>query len=191
MAQLGMNNNLTFTEIYPTLEEFVEDYNNCGIPPALKNEDNVNTLFYLLSASYGTWQIASNSSRIFALKLFQIIWQYGPTWEKRLDLQNKIRNLSEDEIQLGSKAIFNRAMNPGTEPSTNSLDELNSILEQNTTNYKKSKLEAYAIVNSLLENDVTQEFLNRFKILFSKWNLNSDAIYLTPFEEEGDQTEDD
>lgn len=185
MAQLKIGNNLTFNEIYPTLEEFVEDYNNCGFPPSLKVEDNINTLFYLLSASYGSWQIASNSSKIFALKLFQIIWQYGPAWEKRLDLQNKIRNLSDEEIQLGSKAIYNRALNPGTEPSTNSLEELNAILEQNTTNYKKSKLEAYAIVSSLLENDVTQGFLNRFKPLFSKWNLNSQAIYLTE-NEEGD-----
>ena len=184
MAQLKIGNNLTFTEIYPTLNEFIEDYNNCGLPTTI-SENNVITLFYLLSASYGTWQIASNSSKIFALKLFQIIWQYGPTWEKRLDLQNKIRNLTDDEIQLGSKAIYNRALNPGTEPSTNSLDELNAILEQNTTNYKKSKLEAYAMVYSLLASDVTQEFLNRFKPLFSKWNLNSQAIYLTE-NEEGD-----
>lgn len=181
-----MNNHRTFNEIYPTLNDFITDYNGCGIPP-LVNEENVSTLFYLLSASYGPWQIASNTSDVFALKLFQIIWQYGPTWEKRLDIQSKIRNLSDDEIQLGSKAIYNKALNPGTDPHTNSLEEIDAILEQNTTNYKKSKLEAYTQVWLLLENDVTQAFLNRFKPLFSKWNLDSRAIYIERDEEDSDE----
>lgn len=184
-----MNNHRTFNEIYPSTVDFLDDYKACGIPTTI-SEDNATTLFYLLSASYGTWQIASSASDVFALKLFQIIWQYGPTWEKRLDIQSKIRNLSDEEIQLGSKAIYNRALNPGTEPSTDSLTELDAILEQNTTNYKKSKLEAYTQVWVLLENDVTQEFLNRFKPLFSKWNLDSNAIYVT-LNEEGDSDNDD
>ena len=37
-------------------------------------------------------------------------------------------------------------MNPGTEPSTGSLEELTSINAQNTTGYKKSKLDAYMSV---------------------------------------------
>ena len=37
-------------------------------------------------------------------------------------------------------------MNPGTEPSTGSLEELTSISAQNTTGYKKSKLDAYMSV---------------------------------------------
>ena len=102
-------------------------------------------------------------------------------------MQSKIRNLSDEEIQLGSKAIYNRALNPGTEPTTGSLDELNAILEQNTTNYKKSKLEAYTQVWLLLEDDVTQTFLNRFKPLFSKWNLDSRAIYIEKNEENDDE----
>ena len=63
-----------------------------------------------------------------------------------MDLQNKIRNLSEDEIRTGTKAIYNQALNPGTEPSTGSLEELTSISAQNTTGYKKSKLDAYMSV---------------------------------------------
>ena len=102
-------------------------------------------------------------------------------------MQSKIRNLSDEEIQLGSKAIYNRALNPGTEPSTGSLDELNAILEQNTTNYKKSKLEAYTQVWLLLESDVTQDFLNRFKPLFSKWNLDSRAIYIEKSEDDNNE----
>ena len=42
-------------------------------------------------------------------------------------------NLSEEDIRLGSKAIYNQALNPQTEPSTKSLEELTYINQQNTT----------------------------------------------------------
>jgi hypothetical protein len=76
--------------------------------------------------------------------MFSVIFQYGPTWQKRLDIQAKIRGLTDSDILIGSKAIYNTALNPSTAPSTGSLEELTYINSQNTTNYKKSKLEAYA-----------------------------------------------
>jgi hypothetical protein len=78
--------------------------------------------------------------------MFSVIFQYGPTWEKKLDIQEKLRDLTEAEILAGAKAIYNHAFNPETTPSTASLEELNYINDQNITNYKKSKLEAYSIL---------------------------------------------
>ena len=60
-------------------------------------------------------------------------------------------------------------MNPGTAPSTSSLEELPGIDDQNTTQYKKNKLDAYANLMGLLEKDVTEEFLSKFKSLFLKF----------------------
>ena len=60
-------------------------------------------------------------------------------------------------------------MNPGTTPSTSSLEELPGIDDQNTTQYKKNKLDAYANLMGLLEKDVTEEFLSKFKNLFLKF----------------------
>ena len=68
-------------------------------------------------------------------------------------------------------------MNPGTEPSTGSLEELTSISAQNTTGYKKSKLDAYMSVWGMLATDVTEELLLKFKPLFSKWVLGSPLLY--------------
>lgn len=185
---LIMNNHLTLTEIYPTLEDFVKDYNNNGLPPILKNADSINTIYYLLQAAYGTWQIASNSSKVFAQKLFSTIWQYGPVWERKVELQTKIRNLSDDELAQGTKSIYNKALNPGSEPSTGSLLELNAILEQNTANVKRGKVEGLQLGWLLLDADLTKEFLDHFKPLFSKWNLDSNAIYVD-FNEEEDEDE--
>ena len=106
--------------------------------------NNVSTIFYLLYARYGNNPIANRDVNQFKYKVFSIIFQYGPTWEKRLDIQEKLRKLSADELATGSKAIHNSAFNPSTAPSTQATDELNYINSQNTTNYKKSKMDAYA-----------------------------------------------
>lgn len=180
---LVMNNTLTLTQIYPTVEDFLEDYSNNGIPTTITQE-SCTTLYYLLQSQYGSWQIASNSSKIFATKLFATIFKFGPTWEKKLELQSKIRNLTDEELLQGSKAIYNRALNPGIAPSTSSLEELTSISEQNTTNYKRSKAEAYQVVWDMLAEDVTSAFIDQFKPLFSKFILDSNSIYIDEGEED-------
>ena len=98
--------------------------------------------------------------------IFSVIFQYGPTWEKRLDIQKKIRDLTETELLTGSKAIHNHALNPSTAPSTSSLDELTYINDQQTSQFRKNKLDAYGIQLSLLKTDVTEEFLDKFKKCF-------------------------
>ena len=65
-----------------------------------------------------------------------------------------------------SKVIYNHAYHDGTEPSTDTLEELPAINEQNTNNYLKNKLEGYANLTALLDTDVTQDFISKFKNLF-------------------------
>lgn len=93
---------------------------------------------------------------------------YGPTWSKRLDIQEKLRGLTEDELMHGSKAIHNQAFNPGTAPSTQTLEELTAINQQATTNHKKSKIQAYVDLYDVLATDVTKEFIDKFARFFIK-----------------------
>ena len=85
---------------------------------------------------------------------------------KEISSSKAIRDLTADDIRLGSKAIYNQAMNPSTEPSTSTLDEITYINTQNTTNYKKSPLDGYALLLELLDTDVTKEFIDKFKVCF-------------------------
>ena len=159
----------TFNDIYSNLEDFNDDFtvfSNAGLNPHFNNNTTINTLYFLLVARYGNSHIINSDENQFKARLFSYIFQYGPTWEKRLDIQSIIRNLSEDELLTGSKAINNHALNPSTAPSTNTLDELEFIDEQTSTKYKKSKMDAYANLMALLEKDVTEEFINKFKKLF-------------------------
>ena len=80
-------------------------------------------------------------------------------------------DLDSDTLLQGAKAIYNRALNPETNPTTASLEELTYINEQNTTNYKKSKMDALTQLWNLIATDVTESFLERFAPLFKKiWN---------------------
>ena len=56
----------TLSDIYPTVEDFLKDYKSNGIPTTI-TEDSAKTLYYLLQARYGSWQIASDSSDIFSM----------------------------------------------------------------------------------------------------------------------------
>lgn len=154
----------SFVEIIPTVDDFIENP-KVGIPVKI-SEASMTTLYYLLCGKYGNSHISYSDENQFLYALYGKIFQYGPTWEKRLDIQDKLRALSDDELVVGGKAIYNQALNPGTKPTTQTLEELTAINAQNTTNYKKSKMEAYGMLMELLETDVTEEFLGKFKSLF-------------------------
>lgn len=154
-----------FTDIWGSVDDFINDYNDNGIPTTIKG-DSPNTLYYLLYARYGNSTIASSDENQFKYKVFTLIYQYGPTWEKNVEIQKELREMSLDEIMDGGKAIYNHSYNPSTEPSTDTIDELLTINDQNVTKYKKNKLEAYNFLTTLLQKDVTGYFLDKFKHLF-------------------------
>lgn len=174
-----------FTDIYESVNDFVYDYNNIGIPKII-SVDNVTTLYYLLYARYGNSPIANYDENQFKYKVFSIIWQYGPTWEKRLSVQTTLRSLSEEDLLKGAISIYNHAYNPETAPSTVDTDQLNYVNDQNVSKHTKNKLAAYSELLSLLETDVTGEFLNRFSICFKKFARPGTYLYVTEEEDEDD-----
>lgn len=161
----GNYRNRKFTDIWDAAGSFLEDYNSNGITPTI-SDDSATLLYYLLYARYGNSTIASSDENQFKYKVFSTIFMYGPTWEKRLEIQKGIRDLTLEEVQKGGKAIYNTALNPNQSPTTTSLEELKYINQQNTSNFVKSQVDAYAILIGLLETDVTEEFIGEFKKLF-------------------------
>lgn len=192
-------NTMLFTEVWNSALDFKNDYVATGIytEPVTSGDTvvkagtklsdaSINLLFYLLYSKYGNNPIANNDVNQFKFKIFTIVFQYGPSWEKRLDIQEKLRALSDDDIMKGSKAIYNTALNPSTDPSTTSLEELEYINSQNTTNYKKSKMDAYTQLWDLLATDVTGEFIDKFKVCFKQFvRPENPLLYIT--DEEGEE----
>ena len=173
-----------FTDIFPDEETFISSWKESGLyKEGLLTDSNATLLFYLLYSRYGNSAIANWDVTQFKYRVYATIFQYGPTWQKRLEVQEKIRGLDESELMTGAKAIHNHAFNPSAAPTTDTLESLSYINDQNTTNYKRSKLEAYESLMNLLETDVTSEFLDRFKPLFARFIHTRPDIYVTEEDE--------
>ena len=176
----GSYNTRTFSEIYENLTSFTNDFNffcNAGLDPKFSNktQDNdgttsvtINIVYYLLLSKFANSHIAGSSEDQFKLRLFTEIYKFGPTWEKKLEIQRILRGLTEEDLLTGSKIINNLSLNPSTAPTTNTKDELPTINQQNVNKYSRNKLTGYGELWALLDNDVTSYFLEKFDKLFIK-----------------------
>lgn len=174
----------TFTDIWSSYTGFKNEFTSSPFKNVI-TDDSVQLTFYLLYARYGNNPIANLDVNQWKFKIFSVMFQYGPTWEKRLDVQKKLRELSDDDLLKGSDAIYNHAFNPSAAPSTQTLTELPYINDQNTSKFRRSKLDAYNLLIELLDTDVTEEYLDKFKHCFKQFVRNErPLLFVTDTEEE-------
>lgn len=166
----GAFSNRSFLDVFPDADTFVTEFKKFSNDTSLYytiSDNEVKFLYLVVYGRYGSEYIASSNLSRFKTSIFNIVLLEGPIYIKRLDIQKRLMNLLDNnEVLLGSKAIFNKALNPGNLPSTADLTEIEYINEQNTTNYVKSPTEGYAMLLSLLQSDYTEKFLRSFRKLF-------------------------
>lgn len=192
-------NTMSFTEVWDDAADFKADFlaspfagciSSTEATTPVVTHDSVSITYYLLYARFGNSHLANFDVNQFKFKVFSIMYSFGPSWEKRIDIQEKLRKLSETDLLTGNKAIFNTALNPATAPTTGSLEELNYINSQNTSNYKRGKMEAYAQLWDLIETDVTTEYVDRFEKCFLTFAApQRPALYITDAESEEEEEE--
>lgn len=85
------------TEVWDNVNDFCYDYQHVGIPTTISVE-NAATLYYLLYARYGNTPIANYDINQWKYKMFSVIFQYGPTWEKRLSVQKTLRDMQLSDL---------------------------------------------------------------------------------------------
>ena len=97
---LDMYETKTFSQVYPELDDFTknvkEDYSEYA-----KNaltDDNLTALYFMLYAKYGNTPMINLSEEIFKAKVVSTIFQKGPTWQRKLKLQEDIRALQYSEV---------------------------------------------------------------------------------------------
>ena len=185
----GQDRTKTFTDYWDSAQDFVNEYHSIGIPTTI-DDSYASTLYYLLYSRYANSHVASSDPTRFKYNLFSIVWQYGPNWQKKLEIQQNLRNLSDDQLLEGSRQIYNNASNPSNDPSNFTDNELQYINNQNVTKNRRGKLEGYAVLVSLLEDDVTESFLNRFKSLFKTVVMPElPLVYITDSEGENEDAD--
>ena len=92
---------------------------------------------------------------------------YGPAWEAKLRIQKEFRDLiGSPDLLTGSTQIANHSYNPSTDPSMDAFDPLTTINDQTANRRTKPKIEAYSGLMAVLKNDVSAEFIDKFKHLF-------------------------
>lgn len=125
MSNFPKYQTILFTDVYESVNDFIYDYNNVGIPKTI-TVDNCMTLYYLLYARYGNSPIANWDVTQFKYKIFSIIFQYGPVWEKKLSIQSTLRGLNlSDLIDNGAihDLFTHEGSNSGTLDSTVTTDQ--------------------------------------------------------------------
>ena len=165
----GNQRTRTFAEIYPTADDFKAAYDANPFATATNiNDSEITKIYYLLYANYGNSSICSSDEYRFELKLFSIIYQYGPIYIQKKIIQEKIVDTPYNDFKSGGKVIYNTALNPNVASSTDTLTELPYINNQNTNNYVKSDAECMQIKWELMNDNLESEFLAKFKPLFLK-----------------------
>ena len=164
----------TFSQIFPSFADFQREYSETALAVPFTQEGGEATgltlaqLYYMLYAHYGSSHIAFSDENQFKYYMWSIMYQYGPTVIRKREIRETLLKMNDEEILRGGKAIYNHSFNPNTAPSTGTLEELLTINDQNTTNYKKGKAEGLLGFLAVIENDPVDEFIHKFKQLFIK-----------------------
>ena len=180
-----MYNTKLFTEVWEDEASFETDYNAQVSGLKVVKATSLPIIYYLLYGKYGNSPIANTDEKQFKQKVMNVIFMYGPAWEKKLDVQSKLRALTDDELKAGATQFYNHASNPSEAPKANTETELSYLDAQNVTKHKRSLIEGYAMLWSLLENDVTEEFIAKFRYLFNIF-VGPQRVYIYGTEEDED-----
>ena len=121
------------TQVWDSATKFVYDYNHVGIPTTITDQ-NATTLYYLLYARYGNTPIANFDENQFKYKIFSVIFQYGPTWEKRLEVQGLLRQMSLDDMTIEAITATSNTATASTTASRSGSDDYSRDYSESGTN---------------------------------------------------------
>lgn len=163
----------TLIEVYPTSSELEEDFEGRGLK-ALGFPDSFPWAVFhtLIKGRHANAEIISPDDKLDAWKdrFCSIVWQFGPSWVKQVDIQKTLREMSEADLMKGSLLVSSNALNPAQKPSADfegtDIPKVDTINQQATSQSRRSKMDAYASLSALLRTDVTEGFLRRFDSLF-------------------------
>lgn len=176
----------TFKEIFATSDDFTTYFNSSAFSGSVSN---LALIYALIYAKYANSHIVGSDEEQWKMRLCSHIYSYGPTWEKKVDIQKTLREMSESDLILNGKMISKSGYNPSTiaEDGPNpEYEEISTVDTQNTSRTITGKVNAYANLWSLLKTDITTSFINSFKNLFITIILPgaiNDAIIPVPEEE--------
>lgn len=157
----------TFIEVFPTETDFINNFTKSVYSKYLTDETFLAITYDILLANYKNSKIAAIDTDSFKRKINFILFSKGPACLKKLEIQEKVLALTEDDIRTGTVGKFTHGYNPSDVPGTaNSDTEIETVNEQSLNKYTKSKLDGYNGLLELIKTDIMTTFINNFRKLF-------------------------
>ena len=174
-------NRLTFADVFEGKLDFKTKLRDTGIVEDLLITDAfLEKLYFYLYAKHGNDCISMSDEVQWIYNVALITESNAPTYLKKLDVQKKLRALTDDDLREGFRTLFNHAVNPSTSPSTDANNELPYINEQNVNKTRKNKTAAYIELWESLRTDLLSDFLAHYNKIFSKLASTADRmIYIS------------
>lgn len=171
----GTYNTLKFSDVWDSPQAFTNDLAASGLDFDDRLTERFPTLFLLLYSRYGNSHFANMDLTQSKYKVFATIWQWGPAWAKKLELQQMVRDLSEADLSTGNITLGNTTLNTN-ETVADPTAMLSRLNDQHAQITKRGKIEQINSVIMLIENDVTESFLDKFKPIFAACTTPSDLL---------------
>lgn len=166
--------NKTFSDVFPNGSAIYTAMTENNLIQFFPDPFGWNLLYGVLYGRFGGCRITvqEDGEARWKARFAGILWQYGPAWYKSLQIQDTLRNMSEEDLVKGSFQVSTQALNPAQKPSASAvgidMPIVDTINAQSTNQYRKNKTDAYSSLMFLLKTDVTEPFLKRFDPLFRK-----------------------
>ena len=173
----------TFIQAFPTFESFFEVWKKSPFFTEKFTENDLHDIYNHLLATYYNWHFIYLDDLGISLNVFHIIEEYYPNVKVRLELAEELRTLTVDEFTKSGLRISSTGANPKIETAMDDLIQL--VDSQNVDFQVKSKEQALRTKFSSLIDGIFEDFIERFRPLFTKlYNGLTDYIYENPVEEE-------
>lgn len=188
------NNSATkkFSDVFEDLDSFKNEFRSSPLNEANLTDETLGIVYAELYARFGdSYYTATNMYRN-KLKTFSILKNEGLIFQKKLEIQNAILNMSLADLKDDGVIVNNYAENPAEE-STGTYETgeyegenfMKYVNNQSAQKTKKGKLTAYRDQLYSLKN-VTDSFIDKFKVLFEKLLWSSYLPVLSREESEED-----
>lgn len=157
----------TFSEIFPDLHTFLTTFRASGLNSEALTDKNLTILYYELYGEYGNSHIASSDENQFKYKMFAIILNKGLIWQKNLETQTKLQQLTDEQILQVGRNLSSHAFNPGEggQKITDGETFLDYINDQSSTKQSGAYVDSMMNYMNAL-SDVSTAFIAEFKKLF-------------------------
>lgn len=163
-------NSRTFNEMYESFDEFKQDLDKFGYDFSRFEESDLKLTFVFLTARYGDSEIIGYSNEYrWKMRLQYIMFTYGQEWAIKRKIQNQVLDLKEEDLQRSGVQISNVTENPATLPTNTTVEELDYINKQVTNATKRDKLSILILKYGALSSSANDEYMDKFKLLFSRY----------------------